>query len=482
MPTEMTTHRSPAGKVSAAVFAVALAILLTPNATRTVMTPLALGGLVALSFVLILSSRSSFPPVGEIGTWFVAAVTVYMSLPLIIYLLIGQEYTLLNDNRLAGIQPTPEDVAAVAWLYLAFLGPFALTYLAVRGRVEPTRMRRSLVSKQRIGIMIGLWVAMSLPSLMLAPTMAVDSYQGSYAAMAALPLWLRQILKLSSGWSIILALGLRVWLFQDFAKRKWLILGWIAYDVVLAFTVLGARTSLVLSVGSCFILYHLLVRPVSMKVAMLAGVGGLTVFLGLGLLRALQGIGPADLVVGNLGGEFEAIFATAVELRRLVAAGAIDNLPLQFHLADLLSSFPSQILPFQKIDPGHWYVFTFFPVQAELGAGLAFGVVAQGIVGLGWIELVLRGCILGAAFATLHRYFARNSDRFWAVVLYVWATVWAYQSFRDQSFILSSFFVQQFLTLVVLVEGLQRVFRRAGSREYRADPVLAATTETTVTS
>lgn len=461
--------RRASAKLLAASLVAAAVVLAVPDQMRSVATPMVVGLLIAVGFFAVLSARSKIVPIAEIGTTFVAAVVVYLVVPLLMYLVLGGTYTVVNDNRLLQLQPSPTEVGRAGWLYVAFLASFATVYVMTRGRAEPPRTGVGLLSRNRLAIMVALYLVFSLLSFMLVPRLTSESYAGGYAAVAALPLATRQFMKLWQGWSVLLTLGVRVWLFQDFKRRKWIIAAWILYDLLTAATGLGSRTGLAISVVSSVFLYHLLVRPIRLRTALAGALVCLVGFLAFGIARAYTGGGGFAAVgqwnLGGVGGEFESLFGNVIDLQHRLASGEVGPLPPAFHFADIVAPFPSQILPFQKYDPAAWYVGTFFPLQAESGAGLAFGAIAQGVLGFGWIELLIRGCVLGYAFARFHRYFSRRADRFWVAVMYVWLTVWCYQSFRDQSFILLTYILQWFVPLVLVVEGGVRILRGSSARD-----------------
>ncbi len=462
--TDAVGPRRAAPKLLTVGLLAVLGAIAIPDEPRVVALPMLAAIVISVGFFIVLSHRSAYAPLAEIGVTFVAAVTVYLLVPLAVYLALGGTYTILNDNRLLQLQPSASEVASAGWLYVAFLASFAVVYLAVRGRAEPPRSGGGTISRDRLKLMIGIYLLFSLLTVLIVAPIRSETYEGGIAAVNALPLVMRQFMKLWEGWSILLTLGLRVWLFQDFERRKWIIAAWIGYELLLVLSKLGSRTALAISLVSSFMLYHLLVRPIRVRTAILGATAGLTGFLALGVVRAYQGFGTAgQWSSGNAGGEFEVLFGNVVDIKQRLLSGEIRPLPIGFHLADLLAPFPSQILPFEKFDPAVWYIQSFYPEAAERGAGLAFGVIPQSLVGFGWIELMVRGAILGYAFASLHRYFSRHADRFWAMVLYVWITVWCYQSFRNQSFILVMYIVQWFLPLVLVVEGGIRVLRQEGT-------------------
>src|SRR6266550_6257634 len=75
------------------VSVVGVVLLLLDGDQRAVVAPALVAGATALAFFAILLRTSRVLPIDEIGTWYVAAVTVYTVLPLVVFLGIGMTYT-----------------------------------------------------------------------------------------------------------------------------------------------------------------------------------------------------------------------------------------------------------------------------------------------------------------------------------------------------------------------------------------------------
>ena len=161
------------------------------------------------------------------------------------------------------------------------------------------------------------------------------------------------------------------------------------------------------------------------------------------------------------GSEFELLFGNAIDLGRLLSAGALQNLPSGFHFADLTSLIPQQLAPFPKVDPAEWYVTTFYPVYAAAGGGLAFGATAEAILTGGWLSAAARGAALGYCFAHVHRFYVRHASSYWVLALYVWTATLCYQSFRNRTFFLLLLFVYRFLPALIGVKVLAAALSRA---------------------
>ena len=456
---------------------VGVALLTMSDGQAAVFIPMVCAVGLSWAFVRELWRRDEVLPLDEVGLWFAAAVTVYAVWPLLVFQVIGLQYTLFNDNRLFRIQPSPGDVARIGWWHVGFLGSFAAAYLLVRGNVPPAHRESPRVSRSRLIMTIAVWmganVVMSLVSLQFGGGDSASTHEGGYAVVASLPLAVRQIMRLASSVGFVVDLVLLVWLFSDYQKRRWIIWIWLGNQVVSIALNPGARTGVMLSLLACFILYHLRVRHVRPMYAALFGFVGLVGFLILGVLRALGGpLGGGAILMLPLGGEFESLFANAVDLYSRHVTGGIPPIPLGVHLADIIAPIPSQLLPFQKFDPANWYMATFYPEALEMGHGLAFGSLAQAAIGMGLVEVLIRGALLGVIFAGAFRFYRRRQRRLWTVVGYLWITLWSYQSYRASTLALFSPFIQQFLFTVILFEVGSALLEGA-SRFYSQESALA---------
>jgi hypothetical protein len=166
--------------------------------------------------------------------------------------------------------------------------------------------------------------------------------------------------------------------------------------------------------------------------------------------------------------EFEQVFANAYDLHRRQAGGEIGPLPAAFYLHDLLALVPQQLSPVEKVVPSRWYLQSFYPEYWEAGGGLAFGVISEAIVGLGWLGLVLRGAALGLILGRVQWRFATGPRRLWRWVFYVWLCVMCYRMFRGTTLALLTPIAYQFLlALLAFAVGRRVLGRLLGARAAR---------------
>jgi len=436
-----------------------LALLLFDRDQQAVAAPAFVAGISALVFFAILAHRSRLLPIDEIGTWYVAAVAVYTILPLAVILALGLSYTPLNDIRLFNTQPLPGEIAEIGWYYATYLLVFIVTYLYVRGNPVGTAAALPPMPRSTVVVVIVLWLLASLFFVVIRQffDLSAETYWEGYLAVQRLPVLVRQIYRLVGGVRLVLSLALLVWLFQD-RRRWWLIAVWVVCQIVITLTQAGERTTLMMLIASILILYHRLVRPLSARNAALLGAVSLSAFLALGIYRVYRHAeDPSSFRIAISATEFESLFANSLDIKQRKESSELTNVPIGFYLGEFMSVIPSQVLPFEKVDPSDWYIGTFYPEAKDRGEGYVLGVVAQSLVGFGWPELMLRAVVVGVVFGWLHRYYRRKATRFWVVIGYTWMILWAYDSLRATTFYILTAFVQHLLFAILVVE-LGRAF------------------------
>jgi hypothetical protein len=236
-------------------------------------------------------------------------------------------------------------------------------------------------------------------------------------------------------------------------RYRVLIFTWLALEIVHAVARMGGRRDIAMLLMVAVLLYHRLVRPLAVWHAAAAASSLLAGLLLFGFVRQGWGMG-APLSANN---EFQVLFANAWDL-----LGRRDTLdvPWQVYLSDLLRLIPRDfhgLLPFAVLDPSLWYLRVIDVRDPRVG--LMFGVVAQSVIGWDWVELALRGAVLGVVFAAVHRWYVRSTG-LWATVLYLYLCVWAYYTVRATTFHVASLVVWRLLPSILVLVPLAVVIGR----------------------
>lgn len=434
-----------------------------------VLAPACVAVVIGSIFYSALLARSPHFPLDEIGTLYAGAVLLYSVIPLVSFAILGAEWLPTRDSRILWLQPGPAEVARIGWYYVLYLASFATVYLLVRRRSAmprlPLKVQPSMLASTVV--LYAVFVGGLLMVNLLFDLGSAKTYSATYVAQWRLPLAVRQFIHIAQGLRVILELVLMVWVFSDFPRRRWLLVAWLA--IVAADTVLsgGERTPLVLMMVAALVLYHHMVRPVRVWTAVGGSVAVVLLFTALGTYRMFRELEHPPTNAGPTlnAGEFEVLFVNALDMQRRVQVDEVGEVPPQLYAADAIAFVPSQLLPFEKMDLSEWYLQQFYPATKRAGGGLAFGVVPQSLLGLGWLDLLLRGAFLGAVYGLLHRAVVKRAHRVWYLVAYVWIMLTSYQTVRASTLAQLSPVVQHLVPLVLVVEGMRFGLRRTAVRQ-----------------
>jgi hypothetical protein len=473
-----TLPRLDGSRVLLAALLVACAVTeLVAGEARAIVLPILAMLICVATYAATLYRRDGILPIFEPASFAMAATFVYGSYPLVNFIAGGLRWSPFSDNRLQQVANDPRDVAAFGWRYALYLATFVVTYLLSRGAgVRTTAMREP--SRATVISIVGTaflaWALLAVVARVFGIEYSAgyaDLTAGSVRTISSLPLFVAQITQNVASiqllmWELIVALLLLRWR-NHMGARVVLVafLLFVAADVIVT---RGSRSQLVLLLMATGIFYHRLVRPLKLVVMTVAGCGLLAGFLAFGILRDFRDYDSAmsnhgDVTFLTAGNEFQAILGTPFDLRERLRTGQIVQVPPQIYWADLLALVPSQLLPFEKIDPGLWYL----KVAGIDNSGVVFGLMAQVVLGLDWLELILRGMALALVLALLQRWYLRRVESFWPTMLMMYLSVWMYYTIRQSTFSFLYVVVYRFLPTMIVVEVLRLLLTRV-SRPVRA--------------
>jgi hypothetical protein len=452
--------------------AISLAVVLisaSREALPVVLPFVAIVGLAAAAVILIYRVDGQLP-VFDLGVITILITALYSAIPLLGFWLAGLHWTPLTYLPLYLWNPGPVEVGAFSSRHVVYLYSFTGAYLLCRGRV-PIRCGpvRELRQTEIAAIALcGVAVMAYLGLLQLFYDYSYDpSYRGltlasATAAVERMPLVVRQISHNVFAISLLLKFSALTWLMSHWQDWKWrgVLLLWLALEGLSTVTNMGARTYLAMLILASVLLYHRLVRPLPLVRAAVLSVlllGGLLLY---GLARDLAGPGGTSglSTVANTTSsrwatmnEFQALYGIAYDLHARKATGAIGKVPWELYASEFSQLIPSQLLPFRKGDPCVGY-----PIVNGIGVGCVLGVISQSVIGLDWIELIVRGLVLGLLFAMIHRWYAQRQDGYWTTLLYLCLCLWSYYTFRGSTFFIGYYVLYQFLPLLIAV-GVARL-------------------------
>jgi len=435
----------------------------------SVIAPLFALLLVGVAFLADRTRRVGAAPI-SIGSMYALAVLVYGAYPLVIYLALGGVYTPLNDGRLFAEQPAPAGVGRIAWYYAVYLASFCVAYVVVAPRIRKAGPISLDLDSPSLWALFAAFVVLRSTTVVAEALFAANAldYTETYLKYQHLPLIAQQLLGHMEGIASILALAVVAALCREWNRYRWVVLVWLALELSLLLMGLGARTQFVLLCLAALFSYHYLWKPVSTVTLGAAGLVLLVGFVGLGMLRQYGGADLAALGIEVIAGssEFESLFANAYDVDRLIAFGEIDRASMigTVYVGDLVNLVPQQLVPFAKVSLPTWYLEAFYPEFLDQGGGLAFGAVAEALIGSGWPDLVWRGAFVGAALGLFDHWVTVTRVNFWRFVFCLWLMTSCYLIFRTTTFTLVAVFVYRFLPALLMVSVLAYLLRAAAVR------------------
>lgn len=410
----------------------------------------------------VCAKRDSRAPIDDLGVFFLLALTLYATLPPVFWLMQGGTYTLLS-GRLYKIQPTPMEVVYLLNIALAYASGFSFVYFIMQYKIKgPASIKIPKINNSHViaAVAIILLSTIIMTALYISGSVRVgDSYMDSYLVIQQLPLPLRQLIKLTTSFSTFATLVVIITLFQRWSKYK--LFFWIYFaTIIFSINTEGGRTAIAISLLSMIISWHVLVKPIKTRLAVIGGISGLVLFLIWGLVRnigSLSSLGP-DGFQGVGVGEFDELWANAAELLQAKKNGIINvNFTTQF--SEFFAFIPSQLLWFEKGTLSIWFLDNFYPYLKDMGGGLAFGAISQAIIGGGILEALIRGSLLGFIAGLLMKWYRGESKKWWQFPLYLYILVWIYQSIRDTTFTLLGTLVQTMIPAIFVISVISYILK-----------------------
>jgi hypothetical protein len=404
-------------------------------------------------FVSITAPRNRNIGAMDLGVFFSWIVLLYSWVPVLGITLADNGYGAIWDKRVLDNPKMLEHMLEVGTIYLFFLWGFVSVYLVVRRSkysycelVRPGNTQAVIV----ISILLLLF-AIQIFVLGYGSGESEAGYAASYLRFTSLPLFAQQLIGILTQMQLVVSVALIVYVLSWRPGLYMLVGAAIVMLLVWSYLQGGSRTLAFLTACAYLVSYSIYVRKVSRLTIFCVVFLGVLLFSVFGLIRggmAGPEFTPASLVQF---GELISIFVNALDLSYLKSEEGDLLSGARFYLVDLARLAPQQFLWFEKLSPAVWYVSTFYPAYYEQGGGLAFGTISESVLGLGAIEALIRGGMLGAGFALVANYCL--SGRFSPIkaMTYIWFLAICYQSLRDTTF---SVFARYVLHVLPLVFGI----------------------------
>ncbi len=393
----------------------------------------------------------------DLGVIFAWIVFVYSWIPLLGIILAQRGYGVIYDQRFVNYTPRSDEILTVGLCYMAFLVGFTTLYGGIRRLgYTPTMLVRPGTS-QMLVVMLVFFIMLTIRPVLSNIVGVVDStdYIGSYTKYRQFPLLVQQIIGLLIQFEFSMIVAAIVYLIIWKPHMHKYVAVVVVFMLLGAMFLGGSRSLGFLSAFAYVICYSIFVRKLkAVNIALLVGVG-IVLFTVAGVFRSGGTMYGIAILAPFQGGELVSIFINSVDLLQHMDEGGVSMLDLRIYFVDLVRLIPQQFLWFEKLDPAVWYAKAYYPEYYESGGGLAFGAIAESVIGYGAAEALVRGGLLGVGYAIVANFCLSGRVGLIKAITYVWFVVISYQAVRDTTF---SVFARYFLYVVPLI--LMLVFIR----------------------
>ncbi len=469
------------------ILSAALIAVITPE-ERYVATPALLCTILALWLWVILFDRDRKIPFFDVGIFCALATLIYTVYPLVNYWVDGFQFGILSDDRLQSYNPVPAEIGYFHLRHLLYLACFVASYALFRGK-GPVGVGNVIIPKRSSQSVIVLFFLILSGYFLLLQILTGANFNVSYemedfsknvAAIAGLPLLLLQVSVKLWGILFLFKMALLYMVVSRCHQKRWLVIlfFWIAFEIIQTFFIKGARTGMVMFLMAAALFYHRMINNLSIKFLTSSGILLFLFFILIGLYRAYIDF---DLFQENLfktdgyflsgSNEFQTLLGTAYDVLQRKDAGAY--LPWYLFINDFSAILPpQQIMPFEKVAASEWYLREIG--MSGTGLGFMWGVVSQSIVGFDWIELALRGGILGFILALIHRWYVKNQSGFLETLFYVYFCLKIYYTFRDTTFSLLAYVVWEVIPFYIILRATAAIFSLGRESRHRMDTAITS--------
>lgn len=431
---------------------------------------------------MTLWDRDQKIPFFDVGVFCALITLTYTVYPLINYWAGGFQFGFLCDARLQSYNISPVELGTFHLRHVLYLFSFVVFYSVFRGKGT---MEAGNVSAPRCSTrhtIVLFFFALIGYFFFLQLTTGVNfntSYNSTavaekIAAFAKLPLFVWQVSGKLWGILFVFKLALLFIVVSRCRQRRWLIilLVWIVAEIVHTIILKGSRGNLMSLLLATTLLYHRMIKPLTMRFLVISGISLFIFFIFMGLYRGYKDLGSlrVDLLIANAGifsgsNEFQALLGTEYDVLQRKTGGAI--LPWYLYINDFITILPpQQLMPFEKVPASEWYLREIG--MSGTGWGGMWGVISQSIVGLDWIELALRGALLGYILARIHRWYLKHQSEFLGTLFYMFFCIKVYNTFRDTTFSLLANLVWEVIPFYIFLGiGVAIISRMVGDESGR---------------
>jgi hypothetical protein len=425
--------------------------------------PVILSAAIVLATVEHFWRRDRRLPIVDVGVLCALITLTYIAASTFFFIMSGLQWSALSDPRLVQMNSTPAEVADLLWSVTAYIATFCAAYAMLRGPGMPGP-DVPIEAETSAG-----WALIVILALATIYKVGVENYfqvnlepsnkelQANYG-VTQLPLFLGQITHNVLGILRISMVGIVAFVLARKSRGLGLLLAvWLLMEGYWTISNKGPRAYYVFLIMAVVLSYHRMIKTVGPILATGVASALFAVLIGFGYWRDVGSHVTNVADIWSAATEFQVLLANGLHVSWAHAHGLINEVPWQIRFNDFILMIPQQLLPFEKLDLADWYIRE--TGVDNHGLGLMFGVVAQSELGFGRAELMVRGVLLGAVLAFVHRQCVKRATSLTAFIFYLWLCTSIYYTYRASTFYIVTWAAYRVIPFVLLFWFFSRIFR-----------------------
>jgi hypothetical protein len=412
-----------------------------------------------------LERRSGRPPIHDLGVMWCLLLLLYSTLPVVTWILEGGSLPFYY-GRLSRLDPQPDDHVRILNIAIFYLVAFVISYRStlkkrlIRHGESPPKIPPSVLIPSVCVVVFAFGFDFFLKASGIIRS--ASDYADSYLAIASLPPLIGQIYKFTSALSNFATGVLFLAAMQNIKRYRFLIVAYLAF-LLLSYDVTGHRSQLAIGLFKAALCWHVTQTPFKNSTIAIGMAVALIAFNLLGFYRGvLEGAGS------NMGlgvSELLMVYGNAIELLQIARDTTIE-VPFSAQFGEFFAFLPSQVLGPEKSSLDAWFAMTYHASYSEIGGGLAFGALAQAIIGVGELEAAIRGIILGYLFAQFTNKARKSQKNWWMFPIQIYLLSYMYYSIRSTTFSFVGAIFQTIAPAIIFYIVIERLQRRPKSRAH----------------
>jgi len=407
--------------------------------------------IIFLIFIWRLYKRNKNNLFGEIGVIYLGFFLSYTVIPAI-----GFYISTFSDNDVLGnLLPSNEQLSIHLWRHVLFGFAIAIGYLINRGDIQFSTQKIKVFN---INIAIILLMGLTFSSIIYITLNSgtVNDYYDNFTRFDHLTWFGKKmaslILRMKYGLYAVLITFL-------FIRNKNIVLVFIFVLLICSYEIyysLGARIISLMIILQSVALYNFLIKKISFRKGLLA-----LILLGL-FFSVLEKFRESEFSFSDTkstissdgvkaASEFGSVYFPGYHLYLERSNNRIPPTEWPMFFNDVISIFTFG--DFDRWNPMGWYTRNYYPEKTV--APFTLGPIAESAIWGGEIDLFFRGLLNGFFFAFLVKWYIRNKDKWWVLIIYTYCYATCIMTMKYSVFYQLTPIVRNILPIIFLIKLLQ---------------------------